>query len=281
MRTHWNTTEFANWIRGTKKPGSGSAHEWVEWDNKAKELHPIRFWIAEEGLDEIQSFVRWPWEKILAVKYYINNRFVSQTHALVAHKDHIKRGQWCDVTGRMLPCLFDTLVDFVEVELAWWHIAWADKETSKKYKAPFWARGIFRIRTWRCPQAGLDNLEWASKLVYDEDCGIQPADKLYGKPTSQAEGAQEILALYHWYKEVYLKRPDPMDASGYSAICDSKRERVGKSCMALFDHENETKEEKAAYAKASKLLHKIEKDYEKEDTEMMCRLIKVRDHLWT
>jgi hypothetical protein len=33
--------------------------------------------------------------------------------------------------------------------------------------------------------------------------------------------------------------------------------------------------------KASKLLRKIEADYEKEDEQMMIRLIKVRNSLWT
>ncbi len=40
-------------------------------------------------------------------------------------------------------------------------------------------------------------------------------------------------------------------------------------------------EDKKASDKAHKLLGKIEKAYEKEDTEMLIRLIKARDSLWT
>jgi hypothetical protein len=36
-----------------------------------------------------------------------------------------------------------------------------------------------------------------------------------------------------------------------------------------------------ASTKAIKLLDKIEKAYEKEDTDMMIRLIRARDSLWT
>jgi hypothetical protein len=38
---------------------------------------------------------------------------------------------------------------------------------------------------------------------------------------------------------------------------------------------------KKASDKAHKLLQKIEKDYTKEDEEMMIRLIKIRESLWT
>jgi hypothetical protein len=45
--------------------------------------------------------------------------------------------------------------------------------------------------------------------------------------------------------------------------------------------ESSVKETKALGKKALKLVHKIEQDYEKEDEEMMIRLIKIRNALWT
>ena len=53
------------------------------------------------------------------------------------------------------------------VEILDKHIAW-DDEGKKKYNAPFWASGWYRVRTWRCAQAGLDNLEWQRKLTWTE-----------------------------------------------------------------------------------------------------------------
>jgi hypothetical protein len=44
---------------------------------------------------------------------------------------------------------------------------------------------------------------------------------------------------------------------------------------------DKTPELKKQSDKALKLLQKIEKDYEKEDTAMLIRLVKVRDSLWT
>lgn len=276
---YWSCTAFADWIRGIKKGGAKTGRGWREWEQEGKRLHPIRYWIAEEALDAIQNFIWWPVDKIYDVKYYVNNRWVTRTHCLTAHPRDIKPGQWQDVGYRFLPCLFNELVDFVEVELAWWHIAWSNQDERKKYNAPFWATGWFRWRTWRCPQAGLDNLEWQRNLVWkEEELGADHKD--IGKPTYQAIKAQEILELYKWWTEVYPNRPDPMDASGWSAVCERRRQKNGGG-MGLFDDEGETAAEKRETSKALKLSQKIEEQYDKEDEEMLIRLIKIRKSLWT
>ena len=282
MRNYWTCSKFADWLRGTPKLGAGTSDEWDEWRETAK-AKTFRYWLAEEGLDILQNIVMFIPDKIHAVKYYINNRYISRTHSLTAHPKDIRPGQWCDVGNRFLPCLFNELVDFVEIELAWWHLAWSPEERPK-YNMPWWAVGWWRIRTWRCPQAGLDNLDWQSKLVWkEEEC--KPGSPNIGKPTYQAERAVEILALYKWWTEVYRNRPDPHEASGWSAYCDLKRkiaeERGASSFSAMFSEKGETKETRKMADQALKKLRKIEADYEKEDEQMMIRLIKIRQSLWT
>jgi hypothetical protein len=272
---YWSCSKFADWVRGKPKLGAGTSDEWHDWENEAKRYHPIRYWIAEEALDAIQNFIWWPVDKIYDVKYYINNRWVTRTHSLTAHSRDIKPGQWQDVGNRFLPCLFNELVDFVEIEQAWSHIAWGSKEDKAKYKAPFWSTGWFRWRTWRCPQAGLDHLDWAMTLTNSDWCGPDHPD--YGKPTGQAIRAKEIKELYTWWKEVYPKRPDPHDASGWSDYCEAKRVLNDGRLFGGKD----TPELKKQGDKSLKLSQKIEQQYEKEDTEMMIRLIKARDSLWT
>ena len=102
----------------------------------------------------------------------------------------------------------------------------------------------------------------------------------YGKPTPQAVKAQEILDLYKWWTEVYPNRPDPMDASGWSAYCDACRDEHGDSLSGMLRQPKNPKLKKMG-DKALKLCHKIEQQYEKEDEQMMIRLIKVRNGLWT
>jgi len=280
QHTHyWSCSKFADWIRGTTKLKVGTSEQWQEWETRAKRDFPIRWWIAEEGLGHLQDFVTWPVRKLYDIKYYVNNRWITKSHALTAHPRDISPGSWSDVGNRFLPCLFNELVDFVEIELAWWHLVWEGEEKRAKYNMPWWAAGWWRIRTWRCPQAGLDNLEWQRNLKYDDEW-IGADDPKYGKPPPQAIGAQEILDLYTWWTVTYRNRPDPHDASGWSAYCDASREANGGSLWGSLNADK-TPELKKMSNKAHKLLQKIEADYAKEDEAMMIRLIKVRNSLWT
>jgi hypothetical protein len=53
----------------------------------------------------------------------------------------------------LLHAIFDELVNYVEIELAWMSVAFSEEE-QKKYKTP-WYHTIFRIRAWHCPDAGI------------------------------------------------------------------------------------------------------------------------------
>jgi hypothetical protein len=179
------------------------------------------------------------------------------------------------VGNRFLPCLFNELVDFVEVESAWSHIAWGDKEACAKYDPPFWASGWFRWRTWRCPQAGLDHLDWAMTLTNEE--WLEDGEKHLVEPTGQAIRAKEIKELYLWWTVTYRARPDPYDASGWSEYCEKTRLlNDGR----LFGSKK-TPELEELSTRSHELLQKIEADYAAEDEAMMIRLIKARDSLWT
>jgi hypothetical protein len=279
MRNHyWTCSKFADWVRGTPKGGAKTSEGWDEWNDQAKSYNPVRYWLAEEGLDYLQTIIFYPTDKLYDIKYYINNRWVSRTHSLTAHPRDIKPGQWQDVGNRFLPCLFNELQEFVEVELAWHHIVW-NEEARKQFKSPWYATGWFRWRTWRCPQAGLASLEWQRKLTWDEDyAGMDIPEDKKNKPTPQAVKAQEILDLYTWWTVTYRNRSDPYEASGWTAACEAQREANGGKLSWGTPKDPVLKK---AQDKAHKLLQKIEADYEKEDEAMMIRLIKVRQGLWT
>ena len=162
MRSHyWTCSKFADWVRGTTKLKCGTGEEWHEWEDRAKSAYPIRWWIAEEGLDYVQKFVYYIPDKLNDVRYYINNRWVSHSHALTAHPRDIQPGAWSDVGNRFLPCMFNELVDFVEIEQAWHHCMW-DDAAKTKFDVPWWRSGWLRLRTWRSPAAGMEYLKWAS-----------------------------------------------------------------------------------------------------------------------
>lgn len=273
---YWSCTKFADWLRGTSKPEYASSKEWSQWKKEAKANHRFRFWLAEEGLDDVQNFLMWPIDKIYNIKYWFNNRFITKTHTLTSN---LKRGQWYDFETRMLHGMFDELVNFVEIERAWNHVAW-DKKARKKYSTPWYATGWWRFRVWRSAEAGIAYLNWASKLVFDEDYGTKPGDELYGKPTPQAETAIETLVLYYWWKDVRPARVDPHDASGWSDLCDRRRANLSED-DEWWMMEEKTDEEKEETRNSLEICDRLELEYTTEDEEMMIRLIKIRQGLWT
>lgn len=277
MRSHyWTCSKFADWIRGTTKLKCGTSEEWNEWETRAKSSYPFRWWIAEEGLDYLQKIVYYIPDRLNDLRYYINNRWVSRSHSLTAHPQDIKPGNWCDVGNRFLPCLFNELVDFVEIEQAWHHCMWSD-EAKTKFDVPWYRKGWLRWRTWRCPEAGLEYLRWAMTLTNEEF--LDEDKKHEAVPTYQAKAAKEIIELYTWWTVTYRNRPDPYDASGWSAYCEASRAANGGSLS--WSSSKDTPEMRKMSNKAHKLLQKIEKQYADEEEAMMIRLIKIRESLWT
>jgi hypothetical protein len=214
-------------------------------------------------------------DKLNDVRYYINNRWISKSHALTADPRDIRPGSWCDVGNRFLPCLFKELVDFVEVEQAWHYCMWNDEE-QKKFNVPWYRSGWLRLRTWRCPEAGLEYLKWASTLTNEEF--LDDDKKSEAEPTYQANAAKEIIELYTWWTVTYRNRPDAYEASGWTAVCEESRIANGGR-LSFGGDKDPALQEKSN--KAHKLLQTIEKTYEDEDEAMMIRLIKIRQSLWT
>ena len=274
--SYWSCSKFADWLRGSAKPEAATGKEWRQWKRASKEAHPFRYWLTEEGLDYAQDFVTWPMRKLDSLRYYVYNRWITRTHCLTAHPRDIQPGGWHDVGNRFLPCLFNELVNFVEIEQAWHHCAW-DDEARKKYHMPWWRRNFPWWRNWRCPDAGIEYLVWASGLKTDESMGVNKDEEGYGEPTHQAKAAQEILDLYRWWKIERPKRPDPHDASGWSEYCEMRRNKG----YDLLDLEDKNPEETEQCRVALDRTQELELQYDAEDEEMMIRLIKIRQSLWT
>ena len=251
-KRYWSCTKFADIVRGTKKPESATLDQWNSWSKQAKEQHPIRFCIAEEVLDVIQNFVLLPAAAYNKVNLYAKNRWLHHTHSLQATSRHLKRGKWAHLSERFLPCLFDSLVDFVEIECAQKEISSAKGSQLLKYKS--------LTKRWRCQEAGLNYLSFLSKAGDD--------------PRSAAVG--EIIVLYNWWKNVHPFRKDAALVSPFNVEVQEIHLRYygfpGLGCTQeeslILDKHDEAKKQAIA-------------NYQEEDTQMMIKLIKVRDHLWT
>jgi hypothetical protein len=252
MRDYWACTKFADIIRGCKKPEALSSKDWRAWNKKCKEDHPIRFWIAEEALDKIQNFLYYPIDKAYNVKCWFLNRFVTKTHALTSN---LKRGEYHEIDTRIIHCLFDELVNFVEVEKAWMQVAWGHEDDD----SPWWSVGWFRTRTFRSAKLGLKYLEWETTLTNED-----------GTLTPQAETAKVIIDMYNWWKFIRPGRPDPYDVSGWSEYCS----KFGTFLDLDDDDVVDT-------MPMHKKIDEIETAYFDEDTRMLNKLIEIRATLWT
>jgi hypothetical protein len=244
---HWNCSQFADWIRGEKKPYALEWGEWDKWDKKQKQERPWRFWLSDTVLPKIQDIVYFPYDIYRTVKIYIRNRYFDKLHYL---RTGLKPGQYYDLDTRIMYGLFNELVDFVEIELS--HLSRCS--TNKKYK----------FKNGRCIEAAYDYFDWVTNLKYDEDYLTSPEDEHYGKLTDQAKNYRKIKKLYEWWKNIRPNRKSPYDdpsLGDIGTICDNKKYKKKKK---LYEQ---------AYQK--------DLDYENEDTKMLIQLIKLRNHLWT
>jgi len=257
---YWSTSRFADWVRGAPKPTALSLEDWKSWRNDIEGKHPIRYWIAEEGLDHLQDFINFPRDTWAKIHGYIENRWFDKTHALTSN---LSRGDWHELDERILHSIFDELVNFVEVDLAWMHVVFSD-DAWEKFSA--YRSFPFRFKRWRNRDAGLAYLDWASKLSVDESLGIDPHSPEYGTMTDQATTSVEIKDLYIWWTEKRPNRPDASEVSGWDDY------------FAAKDKSSYTQD----YVRDILMLDRdIESKYDEEDNEMLFRLIKIRKSLWT
>ena len=233
---HWSCSKFANWIRGSEKPWALEWHDWDKWHKNAKDKHPFRYWVAEELLKKLQDFVNLPMDIYHTIEIYIRNRFIDKVHYL---RTDLTPGEYYDLDTRILHALFTELTDLVEVEYA----------SMQRYSEE---EHNYVFNKGRCSLAGLDYLNWAGQLKYDESMGFSPEDEDYNKPTPQATTALTVLELYNWWKH-RDNRKNPYDL--YS------KEKDGPQYYLEIDD--------------------MEQKYEQEDTDMLIKLIKIRGSLWT
>lgn len=262
MQHYWTCSKFAHWLRGTSSQEGGmgmSMDAWDEWDFKARDNHPFRYWLTETVLDKMEDIFYFIPDKFYSIKYYLQNRFIRKTHILSSHPQHLKRGVWYDLDTRMLNCLFDSLVDYVEVELPGWKLKRGEK---------------------RSAALGIGNLMWQIDLKFGQDDCITPGDPIYGDPTPQAVDALEILELYLWWTLDYPNRPDIYDESGWTAVCAHARDKYGDSGW-YGRTSGDTPEEEAISKQALQRSDELEKLYMDQDEEMLIRLVKIRKSLWT
>ena len=250
-----------------KKPIAETMKGWRDWRNLASKEEPFKFWLNEtlpNFIDDVYNSITRPFNN---ARYWVRCRLFDKYHII---NTGLRPG-YADSDTRILHGMFNLLVDFIEVEKAWIHVAF-DKEERRRRKHPWWSLGWTRFKAFRDIDAGLAHLKWEMSL---DDPTL---DEHYRSPL-QAASAREQLALYDWWKNIRPIRPDAYDASGWTAYCEKIRDKKGIDF--LCDITDRSPEDEAESKAALDKLCEIEQSYEDEDTEMLIRLIRARNHLWT
>lgn len=287
---YWSHSRFAEWLRskfGLTNPTALSGKDWKIWREVSKNTSPFIHWLTDTAFDKVQDFFCWPIDKLWDLRCALNARYFDKYHYLPTK---LNPWQYHEVDTRILHGLFETLVDFVEIEKAWMHVIWGQDENQKKFGYKWYEMN--RWLNWfasekRHPLAGIEYLEWEMSLVKDESwygndeqCIREAKEKgEFGQMTGQALAAKEQFELYHWWKNVRPNRPDPHDESGYSEYFRKLEEKHGGDFLASLDDQTPELVEESRIC--SKRCHEIEEEYEREDEEMLIRLIKIRRSLWT
>jgi hypothetical protein len=260
--TYWSNSKLSYKIQQLagmeRDPVAASSKEWRLRDEAKKKVSPVVYWITEEGFDIVQNTLYFPYDVYRNTHAKLHNIFISKTHYIVTK---LPKGQWHESDTRIMHGLCELLVDFVETEKA--HMYDLGKVWDED-------NSFVVIKDRR--EAGLKYLDWEISLVHEKGELREENYDLIGKPTSQAKGAKNIKEIYLWWKDVRPNRPDPMDISGWSEYCATKKD--------MFDPEEDEEKHKQVRVMLDTIT-KIEKTYNDEDTEMLTRIIKGRRGMWT
>jgi len=135
-------------------------------------------------------------------------------------------------------------------------------------------------------ETGLEYIEEAMKL--EPQFPDDPRDVEWTQ--KHIDTYREIKELYLWWHDNYLKRKDEMDEVGLSDFYDKIRSKYGETHVFTPTSPSKkaytmdfvgSKEEEEELDKLHKKSWELEAARDKEDEEMLLRLVKIRRSLWT
>lgn len=246
---------------------SPSAATWDGWDDfKAdfKAKAPVRYFFSKD-FSQWFNRPRWAIREVLNwFRYRIIRYHIIDTG--------LEPGYY-DADTVLLHSSFNILKEFVEVEKAWMHRSMSTMGTGLPwyaYYVPFYGHFFFRDRG-----AGLEHLLWESDL----DRETPGKDKNEASiSVDQAGAAREVMMLYLWWVDIRPARKEPE-----YPIELVEFDKTHDSALSWFSDRftNAHPKEHALFRQHSKDVHDAEEMWNKEDTEMFIKLIKIRDTLWT
>lgn len=268
----------------------GTIEDWDLLKKQHKAQAPKTYWFVKNVLQNVEDVLVYAFDKKSSISSYLYNRFVDKPHIL--YSPNLKVGQYYGINHRFIECCFYTLVTFVESEIAWKYYICAPKEEQlsiDKLYGRVWYKNIFNPKFIN-PELGIKHLEWETTLVKDEQYVGSEEHPEYLKPTEQAINAAECLFLYNWWTKVRPSRIQPYDMDyvkkPLAAKYNVSMQVIDNSLSKWFQDDEKpiveiSNEDILHYDNELNKQSLLEQQYDEEDQQMLIRLIKISNYLWT
>lgn len=248
----WGNSTVASFIRrifnAPDKPKYATMKEWNEWTRNQLQNHKVAYWLTETGLKKLQNFVYYPYDVYNSLKYYIEYRCIYKNHYL---HTRLKVGEYHSISERILHGVFETLVDYVEIDLA-----------KREYFID--------------PPKIYNNFKWnpysRNRIVGINYLLRMIKEKEDGYLTQRANLHLDIFNLYNWWNSRPYRR-DPSEVSGLDKF--NIQYRNTDTLFPEFSSKLIEKRYNKLLDKTSKLMD----TYEKEDQEQLIKLISIINNL--
>ena len=171
----------------------------------------------------------------------------------------------------MLHGMMQLMQDYVEIESAHWVLYDEYREMSWFGKVKYDLKYMFNVE--RSARAGLQALD---NMQINMFAGDYPAE------AGSDQWLKDLKEVYLWWTNVRPNRPDADDVTGLSAAFDIALDKETDKYLSPT-------ESLKRYSDRLNMIpielvlksEEIELQYEKEDTDMLIKLIKIRNYLWT
>jgi len=241
-------------------PEAASMEDWAEWNNTA-EQSKLKWFIADTVPTWFAVTFQYRYENVIGK---LKSKYIRK-HNLIKINS-LKDDEWYDTDTRLMHGIFQLLVDFVELEKAHMEIMF-NMDNPPRY---------MRKVKYRSAEMGIKYLDWEISLGKEGG-------------TNQSKNAKTIKELFLWWKYDRPSRIELMDVKGsmgtssnefYSDMNDDKNDNERVSSMfASIDRRKDKEPE--LYKDVNKAYEDAEAKYNKEDEQMLIKLVKIRKSLWT
>lgn len=221
------------------KPTALQWGEWEDWNASEKERNPIGYFVAETFPEKVDDVYEFCFGWFFSLKRYIYN--VRQNSHYIDPK--LEKGKYYENDVLLENTLFEFLIDFIEKEAAYCHMACNEEG--------------FKLVKGRCPEAGIEWLKEQNQNDFDK-----------------------LLEIYQWWKN---NNEDDMyvNSEYYQYTMELEKKYNCSSLDIMFGKKTITTSEQKKIDILRKKQENDQKKYISLKEKYLIDIVKLRKIMWT